>query len=1304
MHRMMQLTYGMVAFERRGAAVRLLTAGMLAAGLSGIAAPARAQTTVPGAPVGLSALPGDRNVSLHWKEVDDDGGAAVTGFQYRAKVSTGTYPNTWTTVPEFTGTVGATLELFIVLTALSDGTALSNGTEYAFQVRAVNSEGGGTPAEAMATPQVNVPAVFTVAGESGVITRVPRVPADVYVTMVGAVDDVDGTDAADTEDDRFTYRWQWIRVKGGTETEIRGATAGTGSKASSYTLIPADVGSQIKARLRFRDDRSNQEEFVSTLFPSSGTILPAAACVPPTYTGGATQIWSEEIGLHSLDEPENRYGRRGNRLDDDTFSAGANSYEIDFIYRATSGSDAGLLIFGLESDLTETDKAQLTLHVCDQAYPLVSADHHQVFHDYMWSSSADWSTMVTRTIYLSRDTVAPTVTRATISGASLVITFSEDLDGGSAPATSAFTLESGGSAVELEAGNAVALDGRTVILTLAESPPANSTITVDYARAGTDALRDKARNEVEDFRATTTRPTPPPPPPPPPNDPPEFLSTPYVFELPERLDGTSVPVVLGTVEARDPEDGSVTYELTSGDTRLFAVGSSTGAVTYIGPGEDLDSGPGQYALQVQATDSDGESATATVEIRVTHVNRGAPQAVDDAAETPEDTPVTIAVLANDSDPDGDALTVKEVSAPAHGTAVISDAGTVTYTPEPDFSGSDSFTYTVGDGSGLTAQAAVKVTVLAVNEEPLAVDDAAETLEDTPVTVAVLTNDSDPDGDELTVAEISVPAHGTARLTETGAVEYTPEPDYHGSDGFTYVVGDGTGLTAEAAVEVTVLPVNDAPQAVGVIPDQTLEAGDGPSSLDLGPYFDDRDGDRLGYTAVASEPAVALGLTGATLALTVARPGAATVTVTAQDSGGLTATQAFMVTTTDRQARGVVEHTLAALGRGHLASARGDAGAARGGDGPGAVARQRGGAARAAGDERHGGCRSGGGGALVDGSGGRDAAAVRRLVRAGRGAGGVRGNWRNWCVGLAGRGARHRRRRAVRGGRPGATGRRRLAHYLQLVAAGRRRADRLSAGAGQRSSWRGRGAGTALDGMGPVGSAGVRRRAVAGGALWRRLADGLRGRRRAARRALARGRRGVTQQRERRLELRFVDGPADDQPDLGAAVSALVGRRHHGLGHGWRRQRPGRERADVVRPAGGERPRAAAGPGGGTAAAGDGRQRGGAAVARRRVVGAAGDRRGQGADRRARGQRASAPAWHRREPPGAHRRRDACGAVRRSPCAARRRVGADWRRPGSGRWLAGGARHVPCRGHGPAVGAARGGRLPRTRRRRDAERG
>ena len=388
--------------------------------------------------------------------------------------------------------------------------------------------------------------------------------------------------------------------------------------------------------------------------------------------------------------------------------------------------------------------------------------------------------------------------------------------------------------------------------------------------------------------------------------------------------------------------------------------TDAGAVEYT-PALDFH-GPDRFTYVMG--DGSGLTAQAAVAVTVLPVN-DPPRAVDDAAETAEDTPVTIAVLANDSDADGDTLAVVEVSAPAHGAARLTDAGAVEYTPaldfhgpdrftyvmgdgsgltaqaavavtvlpvnDPpraveytpalDFHGPDRFTYVMGDGSGLTAQAAVAVTVLPVNDPPRAVNDAAETAEDTPVTIAVLTNDSDADGDPLALVETSAPAHGSARLTDAGAVVYTPEPDYHGSDRFTYVVGDGSGQTAQAAVAVTVLPVNDPPQALGVIPDQTLEAGDGPASLDLSPFFEDRDGDDLGYAAVASEPAVALSLAGATLTLTVARPGAATVTVTAQDPGGLTATQAFLVTTTDRQARGVVEDTLAALGRGHLASAR-----------------------------------------------------------------------------------------------------------------------------------------------------------------------------------------------------------------------------------------------------------------------------------------------------------------------------------------------------------------------------------------------
>ena len=106
-----------------------------------------------------------------------------------------------------------------------------------------------------------------------------------------------------------------------------------------------------------------------------------------------------------------------------------------------------------------------------------------------------------------------------------------------------------------------------------------------------------------------------------------------------------------------------------------------------------------------------------------------------------------------------------------------------------------------------------------NDPPLAVDDAAETVENTAVFIDVLANDSDSNGDTLTVVEVSAPAHGTAVVAAAaaaGTVEYTPEPDFHGTDRFTYVVGDGSGLTARAAVEVTVLPVNDPLPAPFVI--------------------------------------------------------------------------------------------------------------------------------------------------------------------------------------------------------------------------------------------------------------------------------------------------------------------------------------------------------------------------------------------------------------------------------------------------------------------------------------------------------
>ena len=136
------------------------------------------------------------------------------------------------------------------------------------------------------------------------------------------------------------------------------------------------------------------------------------------------------------------------------------------------------------------------------------------------------------------------------------------------------------------------------------------------------------------------------------------------------------------------------------------------------------------------------------------------------------------------------------------------------------------------------------------------------------------------------------------------------------------MADPEGLTATATATLTVRPVNDAPEAVGAIPEQTLEEGGAPVTLDLTPYFADVDGDVLTYAAESSDPAAAtVTVAGTTLTLTAVVAGAARVTVTASDPAGLTATQVFGVAVGDRLVRAVLTDTLAALGRGHLSSVR-----------------------------------------------------------------------------------------------------------------------------------------------------------------------------------------------------------------------------------------------------------------------------------------------------------------------------------------------------------------------------------------------
>ena len=404
-------------------------------------------------------------------------------------------------------------------------------------------------------------------------------------------------------------------------------------------------------------------------------------------------------------------------------------------------------------------------------------------------------------------------------------------------------------------------------------------------------------------------------PPPPVNRPPEFVQSSYAFDLPENTWGH---VPLGTVAARDPDGDRLRYALSAGDTDRFTVSQRDGVVSYIGEGEDFESGLERFDLQVTASDGEYE-AQAQVRVRVVDVPES-PQANGDGAETAEDVPLVIDVLSNDTDPDGERLRVASVTAPENGTATVVSGG-VRYEPDLNWYGDDRFTYTAMDPGGLSSTATVRVTVTPANDPPEAVDDEAETAEDVAVVVDVLANDTDVDGDPLTVVSAGPAGHGATAVTGN-RVRYEPDLNWYGTDRFSYTIADPGGLTATATVTLTVLPVNDAPEAVGVIPDRTLEEGGGAAEVDLTPYFTDVDGDELSYAAVSSDTsAVTVAVVGATLTLSPAVTGTATVTVTVSDPDGLTAVQTFSVSVGDGLVREVLTDALAALGRAHLSSAR-----------------------------------------------------------------------------------------------------------------------------------------------------------------------------------------------------------------------------------------------------------------------------------------------------------------------------------------------------------------------------------------------
>ena len=310
-------------------------------------------------------------------------------------------------------------------------------------------------------------------------------------------------------------------------------------------------------------------------------------------------------------------------------------------------------------------------------------------------------------------------------------------------------------------------------------------------------------------------------------------------------------------------NGGSSYSSESGewggqDTRGYHEDSGTGVVTLTPSDISLLSlAAGSYQLYVKIYEKDNRPVQATSNVySFTIVNpngNNAPVAVNDTASTNEDTALTSSadLVANDTDADGDSLSVTAGTFPTSqsGSLVLAADGSYTYTPAANFSGTDTVDYTLNDGTA-TDTGTLTITVNAVNDAPVAVNDTASTNEDTALTSSadLVANDTDADGDSLSVTAGTFPTSqsGSLVLAADGSYTYTPAANFSGTDTVDYTLNDGTA-TDTGTLTITVNAVNDAPVAVNDTA-STNEDTALTSSADLVANDTDADGDSLSVTA------------------------------------------------------------------------------------------------------------------------------------------------------------------------------------------------------------------------------------------------------------------------------------------------------------------------------------------------------------------------------------------------------------------------------------------------------------------------
>jgi len=297
-----------------------------------------------------------------------------------------------------------------------------------------------------------------------------------------------------------------------------------------------------------------------------------------------------------------------------------------------------------------------------------------------------------------------------------------------------------------------------------------------------------------------------------------------------------------------------------GDALTYSVVKSPSNGDLSGTGPNLTYTPnenfnGSDSFTFKVNDGTSDSAEAAVSIKLLPVNdaptasyagtmfrESPPVARDDNVATDEDSSVSITLTGYDANEDE--LTYTIVTEPSHGK-LSGTVPNVSYTPNPDFSGTDSFTFKVNDKTADSGTATVSITVMAANDTPIAKDDRVSTKEDTPISVIdVLTNDTDEDGDSLNITAVTQGKNGSVAINTDNTLSYSPNANFYGSDAFTYTVCDGKGANNKATVSVKVKAVNDAPTA-----DDSNVTTQEDKEVSINLKGKDKDGDMLSYRVV-----------------------------------------------------------------------------------------------------------------------------------------------------------------------------------------------------------------------------------------------------------------------------------------------------------------------------------------------------------------------------------------------------------------------------------------------------------------------